>query len=267
MNMETEATDTLKTIALEYTHGRAVARIELNGGKGNVLTGEMMRELRSALAMAGAERDLKIVVITGSGRHFSFGASVEEHRREHAAAMLREFHGLIMQVARFDIPVLSAVSGLCLGGAMELALAGNLIFADQSASFGQPEITLGVFAPPASLLLPLRVGFSRAEELLITGESFSAARAAQIGIVHRLFDTPEGLREGTEAWIEQHIIPKSASSLRLAIHAERLVMVELLATTLPRLEHMYIKQLMATSDANEGIQAFLDKRTPIWVNG
>jgi cyclohexa-1,5-dienecarbonyl-CoA hydratase len=150
---------------------------------------------------------------------------------------------------------------------MELALAGNLIFADQSATFGQPEITLGVFAPPASVLLPLRLGFSRAEELLITGESFSAARAAQIGIVHRLFDTPEGLREGTDAWIEQHIIPKSASSLRLAIQAERLVMVVLLATTLPRLEQMYIEQLMATSDANEGIQAFLDKRTPIWVNG
>jgi cyclohexa-1,5-dienecarbonyl-CoA hydratase len=102
---------------------------------------------------------------------------------------------------------------------------------------------------------------------LITGESISAARAAEIGIVNRLFDTPEALREGTVEWIEQHILPKSASSLRMAVHAERLVMVELLAMTLTRLERIYVEQLMATHDANEGIQAFLDKRTPIWVNG
>lgn len=264
MTMHTSIDTT--TVVLERTHDGAVAQVELRNGKGNILTAEMMRELRFTLAGLAHDHTVKVVVLTGQGDHFSFGASVAEHTREHVEEMLREFHGLILDVARLDLPIVSCVSGMCLGGALELALAGHLIFADSTAVFGQPEITLGVFAPPASVLMPLRLGFARAEELLVTGESIGAARAAEIGLVNKLFESREALRDGTDAWITKYILPKSASSLRIAIYAERLPMVATLTATLPRLERLYVEELMATHDANEGIQAYLEKRAPVWTD-
>jgi cyclohexa-1,5-dienecarbonyl-CoA hydratase len=264
--MNTHSTSIAGGVALERTHGGAVAQLELRNGKGNILTAELMRELRYTLAGLAHDKSIKVIVISGSGDHFSFGASVEEHTREHAEEMLREFHGLILDVAKSDLPVVSCVTGMCLGGALELALSGHVIFADASAHFGQPEITLGVFAPPASVLLPLRLGFARAEELLLTGESITAERAAEIGLVNKVFATREALREGAEEWIVRHILPKSASSLRIAIYAERLPLVSALQTTLPRLARLYSEELMATHDANEGIQAFLERRAPVWTD-
>jgi len=264
--MSNPSLDDLKLIALDRTDLGAVARITLRGGKGNVLTGDMMRNLRSALWAIAGDRNIKAIVISGEGKHFSFGASVEEHRKENAAAMIREFHGLILDIARLDIPIVSAVSGMCLGGAMELVLAGNLIFADVTATFGQPEILLGVFAPPASVLLPLRIGYARAEEILITGENIVAERARELGVINRLFASTDELHTGVDSWIAEHVLPKSASSLRMAIHAERLRMVDTLAEMLPRLEYLYVKELMSTHDANEGIAAFLEKRQPVWMN-
>src|SRR5579863_6504278 len=223
--MDIKTNGTLQTITIERTHNGAVSQITLGGSKGNILSGVMMRELRNSLAVIGGDINVKLVAIAGEGKHFSFGASVEEHRREHAAGMIKEFHGLILDIARLRVPVLTSVSGFCLGGAMELALAGSLIFADETAMFGQPEILLGVFPPPASVLLPLRIGFARAEELLITGENIGAARAYEIGLVNKLFPSGVVLRAGVEEWIAKNILPKSAASLRMAVCAERLRLI------------------------------------------
>ena len=241
-------------------------RIILNGSKGNILTRRMMHELRASLEAAKADRGVKAVIFMGEGKHFSFGASVEEHQREHAAEMIHDFHELIMDVANLSIPTIAVVSGYCLGGALELALAANLIFADETAVFGQPEITLGVFPPPASILLPLKLGYARAEEMLITGENIPASRAYEMGLVTRLYPSTDALLEGTDDWIRTHVLPKSARSLRLAITAERFALMERLRTYLPQLERLYVADLMATHDANEGIAAFLEKRKPDWSN-
>ncbi len=245
---------------------QSCVRLTLGGSKGNILTRAAMAELRPVLASIKADRDVKAVVLMGDGKHFSFGASVEEHKREHAAGMIHDFHELILDVANLSIPVLSLVSGYCLGGAMELVLATNLIFEDETAVFGQPEINLGVFPPPASLLLPLKVGYARAEEVLMSGENITAVRASELGFVNKLFSTAEALREGADAWITTHLLPKSASSLRMAVQAERAVFAETLARHLPRLERLYADDLMTTHDANEGIEAFLEKRKPNWTN-
>ncbi len=244
----------------------ACVKITLGGSKGNILTREVMFELRRVLSYAVKDPNVKVIIFTGEGKHFSFGASVEEHERKHAAEMIHDFHHLILQVAELSIPVISVVSGYCLGGALELALAGSLIFADKTAFFGQPEINLGVFPPPASVLLPLKLGYARAEEPLLTGENISAPRAYEIGLITRLFATREMLLVGTDEWVQKHILAKSASSLRLAVRAERSQLIELLHTHLPRLERLYTEELMSTHDANEGIAAFLEKRQPKWNN-
>lgn len=256
----------MEKLQVEYRYGGQVVQLTLNDGKGNVLDSLMMQELHQALDEFKTQKALKAIVLTGAGKNFSFGASVEEHRKEKAAAMLSAFHGLLMKLSRLNIPLISLVSGHCLGGGLEVVLMSNLIFADASARLGQPEINLGVFPPPASLLLPLKLGFARAEELLLTGRMLTADQAREIGLVNQSFDSPGAMKAAADHWLEKYILPKSASSLRFAVQAFRMPMQQQFEQYLPKLETLYLEHLMATSDANEGIASFLEKRKPEWVN-
>lgn len=256
----------MKKIKITYTHDDSVARIVLDDGKGNVLDHVMMEELQELFNSFSKNKSLKLITFEGAGKHFSFGASVEEHTKELAATMLRNFHQLFYTLRDLSIPTAAKVSGQCLGGGMELALMCNFIFADKTAKFGQPEIILGVFPPPASVLLPEKIGLARAEELLITGRTIDAEEARTVGLVNGLFADKSTMDIETEKWIELHIVPKSASSLRFATKAVRAKFNHVLSNFLPQLESLYVTQLMETHDANEGINSFLEKRKPVWEN-
>lgn len=256
----------MKKIIVTYTHNDTVATIQLNDGKGNVLDHVMMEEIQSQLDTWADNKDLKLIVFEGAGKHFSFGASVEEHQKEFAGAMLRAFHKLFFTLRERSIPTMAKISGQCLGGGMELALMCNFMFADKSAKLGQPEIILGVFPPPASILLPEKIGLARAEELLITGRTLAADEALQCGLINHLFADKAELDQKTNEWIELHIVPKSASSLRYAVKAVRVKFNHIIGNFLPTLENLYVTQLMETHDANEGISSFLEKRKPNWIN-
>lgn len=256
----------MEKLAIEYTHNGTVARIILNDGKGNILDHVMMEELQNLLESFASMPELKLITFEGKGKHYSFGASVEEHQKDMAATMLKHFHHLFFTIRDLSIPTLSKISGQCLGGGLELALMCNFLFADKSAKLGQPEIILGVFPPPASILLPLKIGYARAEEILITGKTITAAEGFENGLINKVYEDRAEMELELEKWIEQHIIPKSASSLRFAVKAARIKFNHILGNFLPQLEHMYVKQLMETKDANEGINSFLDKRQPIWEN-
>lgn len=252
-------------IKVSYTHNETVARIVLDDGKGNVLDHIMMDEIQTLLASFADKKNLKLIVFEGEGKNFSFGASVEEHTKELAAAMLHGFHQLFFTLRDLSIPALAKISGQCLGGGLELALMCNQMFADKTAKLGQPEIVLGVFPPPASILLPEKIGLSRAEDLLLTGRAISAEEAKQFGLINLLFEDKAALEAGVTEWIEKYIVPKSASSLRFAVKAGRVKFNHVLSNFLPQLENMYVNQLMETPDANEGINSFLEKRKPQWV--
>jgi len=256
----------MEKLKVNYLHNNSVAQIILDDGKGNVLDHIMMEEMQHLFSEFSKKQDLKLITFEGAGKHFSFGASVEEHQKDMAAAMLRGFHQLFYSIRDMAIPTLAKVSGQCLGGGMELAIMCNQIFADKTAKFGQPEIVLGVFPPPASIILSEKIGLSRAEELLLTGKSILAEEAKNIGLVNELFEDKGILEQETNVWIEQHILPKSASSLRYAVKASRVKFNHVLSNFLPQLEYMYVNQLMNTNDANEGINAFLEKRKPDWKN-
>ena len=256
----------MKKIKVNYAQENSVVTIRLDDGKGNVLDRIMMDELQYVFDSFTKKDELKLIVLEGAGENFSFGASVEEHRKEHAATMLRIFHQLFYSLRDISVPALAKVSGQCLGGGFELALMCNFIFADKSAKFGQPEIKLGVFPPPASNLLPEKIGYARAEELLITGKTISADEAKSLGLVNEIFDDKESMDKGADSWIEKNILPKSASSLRYSVKAARIKLNHVLSNFLPELESMYINQLMGSHDANEGIQSFLEKRKPVWEN-
>jgi cyclohexa-1,5-dienecarbonyl-CoA hydratase len=177
--------------------------------------------------------------------------------------MISGFHGLFKKLLGCQIPIIALVRGQCLGGGMELALFSNFIFAEPSAKFGQPEIQLAVFPPVAALLLPEIVGQLRADDLVLTGRSIDAATAQAWGLVH---EVAENGQEALEAFLQKQILPKSASSLRMANRAVRSSWYRDLGERLDEMERLYVNELMETEDANEGIGAFLEKRKPSWKN-
>ena len=256
----------MQKIKVEYTHNNSVARIILDDGKGNILDSIMMTELLELLNSFRNKNDIKLITFEGAGKHFSFGASVEEHKKENAPKMLKSFHQLFYTISDLAIPTLAKISGQCLGGGLELALICNFLFADKSAKLGQPEIILGVFAPPASVLLPLKIGNAKAEELLLTGKTITAEEGQSLGLINEVFEDKDMMAAGTDKWIDENILPKSASSLKFAVKASRKIFNHLLYKMLPEQEDLYVNGLMNSEDANEGINSFLEKRKPTWKN-
>jgi cyclohexa-1,5-dienecarbonyl-CoA hydratase len=248
-------------LTVELEKDGALLRLRLSRPKANIVDAAMIAALRAALREHLPGARLRAVLLTAEGPHFSFGASVEEHLPGSAAAMLRELHALILQLVASTAPVLVAVRGQCLGGGLELAAAGHLIFAAPGAMFGQPEIKLGVFAPAASCLLPERIGQSRAEDLLFSGRSIGAEEAHRIGLVDALADDPGA---AALAYFEEHLAKRSAGSLRFAVRAARFDFVARVRRKLAEVERLYLKELMATHDAVEGLTAFIAKRPPVW---
>ncbi len=256
----------MKKIKLEYSHEGYVANIVLDDGKGNVLDNTMMLEILELFAQFKENKDIKLITFQGAGKHFSFGASVPEHTKEFAEMMIKTFHRIFFGIIDLSIPTLAKISGQCLGGGMELALACNFMFADKTAVLAQPEIILGVFPPPASIMLPLKIGNARAEEILLTGRNIKAEEGERIGLLNKVFENKEALNAGADEWIAENIIPKSASSLKFAVKSARTTFNYIMSNKLPMLEYMYVQQLMETKDANEGINSFLEKRKPVWEN-
>ncbi len=238
-------------------------RLRLARPKANVVDADMIAALDGALAEHLESPALTAVLLDAEGPHFSFGASVEEHLPAQCADMLRAIHGLILRLALSPVPVMTAVRGQCLGGGLEVALAGHLIFAAPDARLGQPEIVLGVFAPAASCLLPERVGRARAEDMLFSGRSVTAEEAREMGLVNEVAEAPE---EAALAYFDERLAPLSASSLRLAVRAVRGDFAWRLKLRLDEVEQLYLDELMQTRDAVEGLEAFVDKRRANWEN-
>ncbi len=254
----------MEKIKLSLEKDSSVANIILDDGKGNVLDQIMMQEILMCFDQFKMNKHLKLITFQGQGKHFSFGASVSEHSKDLAEAMLQTFHKLFREIIELGVPTMAKISGQCLGGGMELAIMCNFLFADETAVFGQPEINLGVFPPPASLILPEKIGLSKAEELLLTGRNIDANEALRIGMIHHLFKDKEEMNKEANDWIERYIIPKSASSLRFGIKAARSKFNHDFSNFIQQLEDLYIRELMETKDANEGINAFLEKRKAVW---
>jgi len=239
----------------------ALLRLRLAQPKANIVDAAMIAALHTALDAHRQSPGLRGALLDAEGPHFSFGASVEEHLAERCAGMLASLHALIVTMVEFPLPILVAVRGQCLGGGLELALAGGPIFAHPEAQFGQPEIKLGVFAPAASCLLGWRINQSAAEDLLWSGRSINGSTALALGLVQALADDPGA---AALAWFDEHLAPRSAAALACAVAAVRTPRVRELRQRLAEVERLYLDRLMKTHDANEGLAAFIERRTPVW---
>ncbi|MBI2215480.1 MAG: enoyl-CoA hydratase/isomerase family protein [Acidobacteria bacterium] len=239
----------------------SLCRVTLDAPPLNILDIEMLGELREALHTIPREVALLIVDAAGE-KTFSAGASVQDHLGDSVQTMLALFHDCFRILDRAPYVSIALVRGAALGGGCELAMGCDLVLASERARFGQPEINLGVFPPVASWQLsrqlPPRVGL----ELLLTGEPVDAVRAFALGLVNAVFPQAEFDARAAE-WIAK-LQKQSPSSIRFAKRAFRLGQPDDFAQRLETIERMYLDELMASDDANEGLAAFMEKRTPEW---
>ncbi len=254
---------TITEAALKVWHDREdrLLRLRLSRPKANLIDLEMITALDAALDEHQDDAKLLAVLLDQDGPNFSFGASVEEHLPDQCAGMLKTMHRLIMRMVDCPVPILVSVSGYCLGGGLEVASAGHLIFAAPGTTLGQPEIKLAVFAPAASCLLAERIGQARAEDLLFSGRNIDADEALKMGLVNAMADDPEA---AALEYFDTHLSGLSARSLRFAVQAVRDGYAGRIREKLARLESLYLTELMSTPDAVEGLKAFMEKRPAKW---
>ena len=257
-------TETQK-LRLQFTHEGAVARLILSAPKANIVDFAMLEDLDRSMDVLAKRQGLKAIVLMAEGPHFSFGASIEEHLPDVIGPTLHKLHSIIRRMNSLAAPTIAAIQGQCLGGGLELALACDLLLAEEGAQFGCPEIQLGVFAPAASALLPLRIRGGDAALLLLTGTRWDAEVALQKGLVDRI--APKQQLEATlNEWLQHDFLPRSANGLRCASMAIRHARKTALDNDLVRHESLYLRVLMASADGSEGIRAFLERRAPVWRN-
>ncbi len=240
----------------------SIGVITLDNPPLNILTRAVLAGLRQELAALATEPGLRVLILRAEGKHFSAGASVEEHLPPICEDMIGEFGETVLALRDFPLPVLAAVRGRCLGGGFELVQAADLVVAADDAVFGQPEIALGVFPPAACALLPPLTGAARAAELLFTGESLTAAEAEAAGIVRRV--VPGACLDDAAAGLARQIARHSGAALRACKRALREAAAAQPRVGVERASRLYLDELMTTRDAQEGLHAFLEKRRPEW---
>lgn len=240
--------------------------VTLSAPPGNILTIDLMRSMDAALEEHRQREHLKLILIRGAGGQFSYGASIQEHQREHAGELLQGFHHLVRRIVTSPVPVAAAVEGRCLGAGFELALCCHLLFVTPDASLGSPEIRLGVFPPVLAALGRERLGPFRTERLFLTGETIRGRDLLDWGLALPL--DPSDPQSSLVEWFRERMAPLSAYSLREATRALRdcSSLVDRVGRPLTKAENRYLERLVPSHDGNEGIRSFLEQRDPVWRN-
>ncbi len=256
-------------MASNYEHIRfsiddRVARITFARPPLNVFNIAMIREIGRALTACGQERQLVAIVFDADKecRAFSAGVAVEEHVQGTIYQMLDSFHAIFRALEQIARPTIAVVENSALGGGCELVAACDIVIAGERARFGQPEIKLGVFPPVAVVLLPQVIGDKRAREMILTGDLIDAMEAARIGLVNHV--VPGNQLEPKLLEVLSKLRELSAASLQMTKKAIDLGRGRPIDSVLAEVENVYLHELMKTKDANEGINAFVGKRKPVW---
>jgi cyclohexa-1,5-dienecarbonyl-CoA hydratase len=273
----TEAPNNVKISSTENTEGteglvvrsrlgvevgdRGVA-IRLNHPPLNVIDVEMMEQLASSLTEIETQREIAVIVLSGSDRAFSVGVDVAAHTPGKVSEMLTKFHALIRAVVGSRKITVAAIRGHCLGGGAELAMVCDLVYTTDNATWGFPEIKLGCFPPVAAAALSALVGQKRAAELIFTGRSITGAEAARLGLANRAVPNEEldSVARETVGQISA-LSPQVLSITKKTLYGWDAVHFD---KGLARAEKIYLEELVKTEDMREGVNAFLEKRMPLW---
>lgn len=240
-----------------------VGLIRLNRPKAlNALNMQLMRELGEALTKFDEDDDIGAMVLTGDEKAFAAGADIKEMQGKSFVDVFREdfFEPETAAINRIRKPIIAAVAGWALGGGCELAMMCDFILAAPTAKFGQPEINLGVMAGIGGTQRLTRfVGKSKSMEMNLTGRHMDADEAERAGLVSRIVPADDLVEEAMAT------AARIAEKGPLAVMAIKEAVNRSYETTLSegvRFERRVFHSLFATEDRAEGMQAFVDKRTP-----
>jgi cyclohexa-1,5-dienecarbonyl-CoA hydratase len=268
MSANRSARATQMTSPIKTRHSRTalemqapVARLTLHQPPLNIIDIRMMEELTVALAEIESNPNIAIVVISGS-TNFSVGVDVAAHTPDKIQEMLSKFHGVILKLVNSKKVTIAAVLGHCLGGGAELAMVCDLVYTSESSIWGFPEIKLGCYPPVAATALAALVGQKHAADLILTGRTINGKEAAAMGLANRAVpnDDVDGA-VGQALDYLQKLSPAALAVTKKAMYAWDSIHFD---KGLARAEKIYLEDLMRTVDVEEGVTAFLEKRTPAW---
>jgi cyclohexa-1,5-dienecarbonyl-CoA hydratase len=228
---------------IETSIDGGLGRLVLNHPPLNILTQQMLTEMRAALRSLEASPAVRVLLVSARGKHFSAGADVQEHLPPHYRQMIPEF-----------LETIAAI--------VEVVQAADIVVAADDASFGQPEIVLGVFPPAACVLLPERCASGLAADLVLSGAVIGAVEAQEHGLIRKIVPRDELDHEATAT--AQRIARHSRAALEITKRALRNGSTQRHAVAFRDVGDMYVDELMSTADAIEGLRAFQEKRQPAW---
>ena len=225
----------------------------------NALNIQTRAEFQQAVEDLEADDDIKVVILTGAGRSFVAGSDIKEMKQTtpYGAHNIKRLGQIVENMTK---PVIAAVNGFCLGGGCEIAMGCDIIIASEKAKFGQPEINLGIIpGGGGTQRLQRLVGGCRAKELILTGDIIRAEEADRIGLVNRVVPVDDLMSTVKE--IAGKIASKSPAAVKLAKAAINRGMQTNLESGLAYEYELYSLSL-TLEDKVEGVEAFIEKRTP-----
>ena len=241
-----------------------VGRLTLDRPEHNLLNERMLAELATGISTLGEQSEIKLIVLDSAAKAFSGGIEIGEYTQRRVFQLLDAFHGAFASMLDTSKPLLVIVNGPAFGGGAELAALGDLVIATPKARFSQPEIKLGVFPPLAAAILPYIIGPKLALELVLTGETMSAERARELGLVNWVF--PE---EELEKKVNEVVARVTAQSGPVLTMAKKAILGSLglpLREGVRNSMKVFLNELADLEDSQEGLRALVEKRAPKWKN-
>jgi methylglutaconyl-CoA hydratase len=241
-----------------------IARITLNRpDKRNALDGEMVAELKAAFSASASDEACRVVLLTGAGTDFCSGADLANLEKTAQNSLLdnmadaRLTADLFLMMRNHPRPVIAAVKGRALAGGCGIATACDIILATQSAQFGYPEVNIGFVPAMVMAILRRSVSEKAALELVVTGEMVSAARAYELGLVHRVFADEQFAAE-----VESYVAKLAATSASAVMLSKRLLYnMDSMSFEAALQAGVEINAIARqTEDCRKGVERFLKKK-------
>jgi cyclohexa-1,5-dienecarbonyl-CoA hydratase len=241
-----------------------VAWLTLDRPEHNLLNERMLAELAGGINALGEQSEIKMIVLDSAAKTFCGGIELGEYTQRRVFQLLDSFHAAFLAMLDTSKPLLVVVNGPAFGGGAELAALGDLVIATPRARFAQPEIKLGVFPPLSAAILPYLLGPKMALELVLTGETITAERALDLGLVNWL--VPESELQSKVTEVIGKVTTQSGPVLSMA---KKAIMASLglpLRDGVRNSMKVFLNELGELEDSQEGLRALVEKRAPHWKN-
>jgi cyclohexa-1,5-dienecarbonyl-CoA hydratase len=241
-----------------------IARLTLDRPEHNLLNERVLMELVAGINAVSETREIKLIVLDSAAKVFCGGIELGEYTARRVFQLLDAFHSAFSAMVETAKPVLVVVNGPAFGGGAELAALGDLVIATTNARFAQPEIKLGAFPPLAAAVLPHILGPKLALELVLTGETMTAERARQVGLVNWLVPEAELKKK-----VDEVIAKVTSQSGPVLTMAKRAILGSLglpLREAVRNSMKVFLNELADLEDSQEGLRATVEKRAPKWKN-